>query len=139
MATTFSQTFGIEELPQIAALLLKQKTSHIILLNGPMGAGKTTLVKELIQALGAVDAGSSPTFGLLNEYASKSGEVMAYHLDAYRLTDEEEAYDLGLEEFWAQNTPFIIEWPDKLGSLLPSDAFFVFLDYAEGGKRQIRW
>ena len=138
MATHFSQTFGIEELPQIAAALLEQKTAHIILLNGPMGAGKTTLAKELIQALGAADAGNSPTFGLLNEYASSSGEVIAYHLDAYRLNNEEEAFDLGLEEFWAQNTPFIIEWPDKLGSVLPSDAFFVHLDYAEEGKRQIR-
>lgn len=139
MAPKFSQTFGIEELPQIATALLEQRTSHIILLNGPLGAGKTTLVKALIQALGAADTGTSPTFGLLNEYASISGEVIAYHLDAYRLNNEEEAYDLGLEEFWAQNTLFIIEWPDKLGSVLPSDAFFVNLDYTDDGKRQIRW
>ena len=139
MSITYKKTFGLEELSSIAKDLLEQVTSSIILLDGPVGAGKTTLIKELISLLGAEDQGHSPTFGLLNEYASPEGEIVAYHLDAYRLRSEEEAFDLGLEEFWSKNTPFIIEWPDNLGSLVPSDAFFVKIDYAEGGKRQIHW
>lgn len=139
MSFSYTKTFGLEELSSVAKDLLEQATSSIILLDGPVGAGKTSLVKELITLLGAEDQGHSPTFGLLNEYATPEGEIVAYHLDAYRLRTEEEAFDLGLEEFWLKNTPFIIEWPDNLGSLVPSDAFFAKIDYAEGGKRQIRW
>ena len=86
-----------------------------------MGAGKTTLIKALVKQLGGTDSGSSPTFGIVNEYHDKQGKQLAYHFDFYRLNDEMEALDLGLEDYLSQPGFVFIEWPEKIPTLISSD------------------
>ena len=84
---------------------------------GDMGAGKTTLIKEIGAAWGIVDTISSPTFGLVNEYRNAADEVF-YHFDFYRIDDEEEVEDIGIDEYFAQDYCWV-EWPTKIRNLLP--------------------
>ena len=79
---------------QVARQLINKSTSKTLCFYAPMGAGKTTLIKALLKELGASDTGSSPTFGIVNEYHNDKGELLAYHFDFYRLEDETEALDL---------------------------------------------
>ena len=110
----------LEELEKVAAQIIEQAGKRkIILLEGEMGAGKTTLIKEICLKLGVQDIVSSPTFGIVNEYVGTQSVV--YHFDAYRLEEEEEAYDIGVEEYLDSGNWCLIEWPDKIAGLLPSE------------------
>jgi tRNA threonylcarbamoyladenosine biosynthesis protein TsaE len=101
----------IDELPQaseyIASLLDRYP---VCLLSGEMGAGKTTLVKAVAEALGSPDTVSSPTFSVVNEYLYPGGSL--YHFDLYRLKDENELWDAGFEEYLASGNVCLIEWPE---------------------------
>jgi len=110
----------LEKLEMVAARIIEQAGKRkIILLEGEMGAGKTTLIKEICLKLGVQDIVSSPTFGIVNEYVGAQSVV--YHFDAYRLEDEDEAYDIGVEEYLDSGNWCLIEWPDKIAGLLPSE------------------
>lgn len=85
---------------------------RIVLLKGDLGAGKTTLVKALLQVLDSNEIPSSPTFSLLNEYPLNDGG-MVYHSDWYRIENVEELYDAGMEEYIFSGNLFVIEWPEK--------------------------
>ncbi len=89
----------------------------IVLLNGEMGVGKTTLVKEITRLLGVEENVSSPTFSIVNEY---HGNEVIYHFDFYRLEEEEEAYDFGVEEYFDSGNLCLLEWPEKISNLLPT-------------------
>ena len=88
---------------------------------GDMGTGKTTLIKALCQQWQVEDTVSSPTFALVNEYRTRNGELL-YHFDFYRIEDEEEALDIGIEEYFASQRYCFVEWPTKIRNLLP-DAY----------------
>ena len=111
--------YNLSQLNQVAQFLLTEADSKLICFHGDLGTGKTTLIKALIDNLGAVDTGSSPTFGLVNEYHDNSGKLLAYHLDCYRLEDEHEALDMGIEEYLNAECWVFVEWPDRIASLLP--------------------
>ena len=112
------ESIGLEELHQVAESIAKQvDTVRVWLFHGEMGAGKTTLVKEVCRVLGVADAMSSPTFAIVNEYAYEAGKI--YHFDFYRLKHEREALDIGTEEYFYSGYPCFVEWPDKIPSLLP--------------------
>ncbi|WP_343486389.1 tRNA (adenosine(37)-N6)-threonylcarbamoyltransferase complex ATPase subunit type 1 TsaE [Allomuricauda sp. d1] len=128
-----------DELPQIAGQLLHKKQSNILCLYGEMGAGKTTLVKAMIKVLGGIDAGNSPTFGLVNEYHDAKGKLLAYHFDFYRIENEEEAYDLGLEDYLASGAWIFIEWPEKVERLIPSAHQRIFLQFIDENTRSIEF
>lgn len=93
---------------------------------GPMGSGKTTLIKAICGELGATDIVTSPTFALVNEYHTCQGEIL-YHLDLYRINSVSELYDFGYEEYFYDNHYIFIEWADKAESLLPVDTVKVTL------------
>ena len=109
---------AVEELPAIAEKILANLVTKVVLLAGPMGAGKTTLIKALCKKLGVTDLVSSPTFSVVNEYASPSKGTI-YHFDWYRLEREEEALDLGLDNYLDSNALCLMEWPEKISNLLP--------------------
>ncbi|SDS04578.1 tRNA threonylcarbamoyladenosine biosynthesis protein TsaE [Polaribacter sp. KT25b] len=104
---------------------------------GQMGVGKTTLIKEICKQLGVLNSISSPTFSLVNEYqTSKKDKV--FHFDFYRITDEEEALDMEIEEYLYNNDWCLIECPENIENLLPLDASEIHLSLLDDGERNIQ-
>lgn len=131
------RTFQLNEIHEVAKELLEKAPNKVVCLYGDMGVGKTTLVKAVVEQLGAVDIASSPTFGLVNEYSDVNDTPLAYHFDFYRLNDEMEALDMGFEDYLNSDAWLFIEWPEKIPSLLPNDAVSVFLHFIEESTRSI--
>lgn len=104
--------------------------------HGEMGAGKTTFIKAICEKLGVSDVINSPTFAIINEYRSDSGELI-YHFDFYRINKEEEAFDFGYEDYFFSGSLCFIEWPERIESLLPHDTLHVTVKEIEGGQRQV--
>lgn len=103
---------------------------------GKMGAGKTTFIKAVCEELGVTDVINSPTFAIINEYRSATGELI-YHFDFYRINKLEEAYDFGYEDYFYSGALCFIEWPELIEELLPPDAVKVFIIEQEDGSRVI--
>ncbi len=96
-------------------------------LHGEMGSGKTTLVKAFLKVLGVELEVTSPTFSIVNSYEAADG-IPIYHFDFYRIKSEEEVYDIGYEEYFFGNAWCFVEWPEKIGDLLPEDCTKIFID-----------
>ncbi len=120
----------LDELPAVAKTLLNGIPKGVVLFQGPMGAGKTTIITELCKQLGVEDAMSSPTFSLVNEYATKEGDPI-YHFDFYRIEDEEEAMDMGYEDYFWSGSWCFVEWPEKIPNLLPREFSLIRIEYAD--------
>ncbi|PKP13237.1 MAG: tRNA (adenosine(37)-N6)-threonylcarbamoyltransferase complex ATPase subunit type 1 TsaE [Bacteroidetes bacterium HGW-Bacteroidetes-3] len=112
------KNYALEELPAIAKEVIKSSKNKVLLFYGEMGVGKTTLIKEIVKQLGSLDTVSSPTFSLVNEYHTISGEKI-YHFDFYRINNENEALDIGVEEYFYSGCWCLAEWPNKVENLLP--------------------
>lgn len=130
-------TYSLEELPNIAKKLIASVNNKTLLFYGEMGVGKTTLIKEICKQLHVLDNISSPTFSLVNEYETKSKEKV-FHFDFYRITDENEALDMGIEDYLYNNAWCLIEWPQNVENLLPLDAVEIHLSTLENGQRNIQ-
>lgn len=127
---------SLSEIPQAAAQILeKAKGKRIFLFYATMGMGKTTLIKELCKQLGVDENVSSPTFSIVNEYETKEESV--YHFDFYRLKDEQEAFDLGYEEYFYSGNYCFVEWPEKIENLLPGNAVSISITGNGEGERMI--
>ena len=111
--------YKLGSIDEISKLLIKNVSSKILLLYGDMGSGKTTLIKSIVKNLGSDDEVSSPTFSIVNAY--EMPDDIIYHFDLYRLENIEEAYNFGIEEYIYSNHWVIIEWPDRVESILPDD------------------
>lgn len=106
-----------DDLKPVAKAIIKLfKEYDVFLLEGDLGAGKTTLVKAICKELGVADEVSSPTFSIVNQYDYPDGAL--YHFDFYRLKQEEEAYDIGFDEYLDSGNKCFIEWPDKVSGIL---------------------
>ncbi|GAA4145830.1 tRNA (adenosine(37)-N6)-threonylcarbamoyltransferase complex ATPase subunit type 1 TsaE [Sphingobacterium kyonggiense] len=128
---------SIADLPAAADWLLEQSAENrVFVFKAPMGAGKTSFIKVICSQLGVTDATSSPTFSIVNEYESANGPV--YHFDFYRLKDEQEAFDLGYEEYFYSGDYCFVEWPEKIPNLIPEDAVEVNITVDEDLKRHIQ-
>lgn len=109
----------ISELNDLSKIILKIRNDRdVICLYGEMGVGKTALIKVICKDLGVEDNVSSPTFSIVNEYVTVEGKSV-YHFDFYRLENEEEALDMGYEEYFYNGALCFVEWPEKIPSLLP--------------------
>lgn len=106
---------------------------RVIALDAPMGTGKTTLVKALVEEMGTDDVVNSPTFSIVNVYDTKMGRVN--HFDCYRLKDIREAYDFGAEDYLYSGDWCFIEWPDIIESLLPEETMWLKIRTDEEGNR----
>lgn len=129
-------TFSLEEIDGAAQKLLDSNIKNIILFHGSMGAGKTTFIKALAKRLGVKDMASSPTFSLVNEYETEDGKTL-YHFDLYRLNSEEEAYDMGIDEYFYSGNLCLIEWPEKTPNLIPLDHTAIWLETLPDGRRRL--
>jgi tRNA threonylcarbamoyladenosine biosynthesis protein TsaE len=109
---------NLGQLPHAAQQILEHAgTEKNFLFYGDMGAGKTTLIKEICKQLGTDDTTSSPTFSIINEY--KLADKAIFHFDFYRLKNQNEAFDLGYEDYFYADQYCLIEWPEKIPDLLP--------------------
>ena len=114
---TMKITYTLSEIPSVASKIMEQLNHKTVLFYGDMGVGKTTLIKQMAKSLGVTETLSSPTFSIVNEYEAK--DALLYHFDCYRLTSEEEAFDIGIEDYLDAGHYTFIEWPDKIKNLLP--------------------
>ncbi|MFM9946253.1 MAG: tRNA (adenosine(37)-N6)-threonylcarbamoyltransferase complex ATPase subunit type 1 TsaE [Bacteroidia bacterium] len=116
--TKFEKIYSINQILETASELLENFEQHkIFCFTGNLGAGKTTFITSLCRVLGSADNITSPTFSLVNEYNSDKGLI--YHFDLYRLKNQEEAMDVGLEEYIYSNNYCVMEWPEKVADILP--------------------
>ena len=131
------EQFEIHSLDQMAARLLEVSgNQRVWLFHGDPGAGKTTIIRSLVKALGGdPELVSSPTFPILNIYKGRSGRIL--HFDLYRIDKVTELYDLGMDEYLDSGDLCLIEWPERLGNLLPSRYFSVHLKMAGPESRTI--
>ena len=114
-----------DELPQVAEAVIRALGRRtVVALRGEMGAGKTTLIREIVAQLWATDTVTSPTFALVNQYKG-SGNRTIYHFDFYRIEELREAYDLGYEEYFYSGDICLVEWPEKIEPLLPENTIQV--------------
>ena len=111
--------------------------SRIFAFNGEMGAGKTTFIKAICKQLGVEEDVTSPTFAIVNEYQSPKLEVPIYHFDFYRINNQEEAFDMGYEEYFYSGAYCFIEWPEKIEDLLPPGITYVEIKIENDDSRLI--
>ncbi len=130
------QNYTLNELSLIAKKIIATANSKILLFYGEMGVGKTTLIKEIVSQLGSSDIVSSPTFSLVNEYHSNLSDSI-FHFDFYRIVNEEEALDIGIEEYFYNNNWCLIEWPNKVENLLPLNSTIITISSNENQLRTI--
>ncbi len=134
---------SLEDLPEVVKTIVhslniqaQMPEYNCIAFYGEMGAGKTTLIKEICKILGVKDITSSPTFALINEYLTHADERI-FHFDFYRINHLEEAYDLGYEDYFYSDSLCLIEWPEKIESLLPKKYIKVKININETNQRII--
>ncbi len=128
-------TYTITQLREAAEWLLSQVGEHKVLaFYGQMGAGKTTLIKEVCNALRVTDNVTSPTFALINEYHTGDYEKV-FHFDFYRIKKLEEAYDLGYDEYFDSGSLCLVEWPELVEELLPEDTLRIHISVPGNDKR----
>ncbi|MBX3239511.1 MAG: tRNA (adenosine(37)-N6)-threonylcarbamoyltransferase complex ATPase subunit type 1 TsaE [Chitinophagaceae bacterium] len=133
--------FELSEIDQAAQKFWQYATGAVFAFHGEMGAGKTTFIAALCRAKGVVTALSSPTFSLINEYAffdKKGNEKLIYHMDMYRLKDEEEAMQAGVEDCLYSGNICMVEWPEKVAGLLPENATHVYISLAGNQRRLLK-
>lgn len=127
--------FKLENIDQIAQELKEVFCRKIVLFNGEMGAGKTTLISAIVRALGHSEKTSSPTFSIVNEYKLENGYV--YHFDFYRIKNHYEALDIGIDYYFCSGYWNFIEWPEKITNLLPREVMVVNLEIISTTERSI--
>ncbi len=128
---------NISQLPEVVKLLLTlSKGKRLLAFYGPMGSGKTTIIKAICSELGAVSQTGSPTFTLVNEYITKDGEIL-YHIDFYRIRKLEEVYDFGIEEYFASGSYCFMEWPELIEDILPPETYKIIITVDDKGVRYL--
>ncbi len=131
--------FSLDNLPEAArAFIEAMGENRIFAFEGEMGAGKTTFITEVCRQLGASDDSGSPTFSIVNEYCASDGSPI-YHFDFYRLDSPAEALDMGAEDYFYSGHLCLMEWPDRLGPLLPDETVEVRITEMPDGKRMIEF
>lgn len=128
--------FKLEDINAVATEFLGQLgEKKVVALHGGLGAGKTTFVRALCEQLGVENAVSSPTFSIINQYSTAAGSI--YHIDLYRLKDEQEALQAGVEDCLYSGDLCLVEWPERAPSIFPDSVVHVYLEVADQITRRI--
>ncbi len=126
--------FSLEDIASVAEIIVTQNPHKVILFHGEMGAGKTTFIKQFCKTLGVTEATSSPTFSLVNEYQTTDHQTV-YHFDFYRLKNENEALDMGADDYFHSGNWCFIEWAENVPNLIPDEHSVITIEVLEDGKR----
>ena len=128
--------YSLDKINEIAHKILTENTHKILLFQGEMGAGKTTLIKALCKVLTVHDAISSPAFSLVNEYETEAGEIL-YHFDFYRIKNQQEALDMGAEDYFYSGNYCFIEWAEKIPDLIPDNHSIIKIESIDSNTRKL--
>jgi tRNA threonylcarbamoyladenosine biosynthesis protein TsaE len=128
--------YKIADIDYVAETLLKQVSSKTILFKAEMGVGKTTLIKALVKALGSNDVVTSPTFSIVNEYNIFNDSI--YHFDFYRIKNEEETLNFGIEDYLLSDSWIFMEWFEKIPNLLPVNSNLVSIKLNKNASRTLK-
>ena len=128
--------FSIVQLNEVAQQIIANNPKKVILFHGEMGVGKTTLIKQLCKTLGVTGATSSPTFSLVNEYEANNNQLV-YHFDFFRLNNEVEAQDMGIDDYLYSSNWCFIEWAEKIPNLIPETHSVITISLLTDGKRSL--
>lgn len=132
--------YSIEDLNESAIKCWEVAANFKILaFHGPVGAGKTTFIHAMCDVKSVNDVVGSPTFSIINEYLFyvKGNKKKIYHIDLYRLRDEDEAVNAGIEDCLNNEHICLIEWPEKIARLLPDDTLHIFLEVVDSNTRRL--
>ena len=131
--------FSLQNINEAALKVVEQLGNNkVIALHGEMGAGKTTFTNSFCKALGVIDVVNSPTFSIINVYETKYDKTI-YHLDLYRLKNEEEAINAGVEDCLYSGNICLVEWPDKLPTIFPEETLHINFELMDDTKRRISY
>lgn len=121
---------SVEALPQVVEQFVEEVLPYgdVFAFVAPMGTGKTTFIKALAEALGVQDVINSPTFSIINEYRAEPSGELIYHFDCYRLEKLSDALNLGVEDYLESGALCLIEWPEILEDILPTDTVRITIE-----------
>lgn len=129
-------TYSLSEIDETAKKILPLLTSKIVVFQGSMGMGKTTFIKALVKNLGIDNITASPTFGLVNHY--EGSENVVFHFDFYRIEHQEEAFDIGFEEYLYSGNWCFIEWAERVSSYIPDKHAVLSFERIDENTRKVR-
>ncbi len=131
--------FSLNQIQAAAGRLLAETANYKVLaFHGEMGAGKTTFIHALCEAMGISDVVTSPTFSLINEYKTKTGQTV-YHMDLYRIKDENEAINAGIEDCLYSGNTCLVEWPEKASGIFPDDTLHLSITSVDDNTRKLKY
>jgi len=130
--------FTLDEINQTAAKLLADTKSYkVFAFHGEMGAGKTTFIHALCETLGVKDVITSPTFSIINQYKASDGQTI-YHMDLYRVKDENEAVNAGVEDCLYSGNICFVEWPEQAPGIFPDDTLHISISSVDDNTRKLK-
>ena len=127
--------YKLENIESAVDFILSNINTKFLLFNGEMGSGKTTVIKAIVSKLGSVDPVSSPTFSIVNEYEINNS--IAYHFDFYRVENETEVLDIGIEDYFAKDSWCFLEWSEKIPNLIPDNVNYINFKVLDNNNRII--
>ena len=131
--------FTLEQIRQTAAKLVENSKNYkVIAFHGEMGVGKTTFIHALCEAMGVLDVITSPTFSIINQYQTNDGQTI-YHIDLYRIKDENEAINAGIEDCLYSGNICLVEWPEKAAGIFPDETLHVTITSVDDNTRNLKY
>ena len=131
--------FTLEEINGTAKAVLTDMANHkVFAFHGEMGAGKTTFIHALCEIMAVQDVVTSPTFSIINQYQTKNGQTV-YHMDLYRIKDENEAINAGIEDCLYSGNICLVEWPEKAEGIFPDNTLHITISSVDDNTRKLKF
>ncbi len=131
---------SVDKIPEVVDYLIENVLPQrkVWAFDAPMGGGKTTIIREICRQLKTIDTVTSPTFSIINEYRTTSGETI-FHFDFYRLNNISEAFSIGIPDYFDSGSLCLIEWPKIVESLLPQEYGVISIQILDAERRLVSW